>query len=168
MPLMDHIERRVSATFLIMSYSGRVTMVNSLLSSIATFTMCSIQLNPKILEHVEKIRRHCLWNKKTDDGEKCNSLVAWDMVCRPKKKGGLGILNLKLQNQGLLQKYLHKFYNKIDTPWVYLIWNSYYTGKVPHAMSPSGSFWWRDIFKLTPIYRGITNIIIGDGSTTLF
>jgi hypothetical protein len=168
MPLVDRIERRVSATFLMMSYSGRVTVINSLLSSIATFTMCSIQLNPKILEHVEKIRRHCLWNKKTDDGEKCNSLAAWDMVCRPKKKGGLGILNLKLQNQGLLLKYLHKFYNKTDTPWVHLIWNSYYFGKVPHTMSPCGSFWWREIFKLTPIYRGITKILIGDGSTALF
>jgi hypothetical protein len=39
MPLVDRIERRVSATFLMMSYSGRVTVVNSLLSSIATFTM---------------------------------------------------------------------------------------------------------------------------------
>jgi hypothetical protein len=31
------------------------------------------------------------------------------MVCKPKKKGGLGILNLKLQNEALLLKYLHKF-----------------------------------------------------------
>lgn len=111
MPLVDRIERRISATFLMMSYSGRVTVVNSLISSIATFSMCSIQLNPKILEHVEKIRRHCLWNKRTE-GEKGHALAAWDMVCVPKKKGGLGILNLKLQNQGLFLKYLHKFYNK--------------------------------------------------------
>jgi hypothetical protein len=48
--------------------------------------MWSIQINPKILEHVEKITRHCLWNKKTEYGEKCNSLAAWDMVCVPKKK----------------------------------------------------------------------------------
>jgi hypothetical protein len=69
-----------------MSYSGRVRVVNSLLTSIATFTMCYIQLSPKILEHVENIRRHCLWNKKTDDGDKCNSLATWDMVCVTKKK----------------------------------------------------------------------------------
>jgi hypothetical protein len=59
-----------------MSYSGRVTVVNSLLTSIATFTMFSIKINPKILEIVEKIRRHCLRNKKSEDGEKCNSLAA--------------------------------------------------------------------------------------------
>jgi hypothetical protein len=49
MPLVDRIERRVSATFLMMSYSGRVTVVNSLISSISTFAMCSTQLNPKFL-----------------------------------------------------------------------------------------------------------------------
>jgi hypothetical protein len=54
MPLVDRIERRVSANFMLMSYSGKVTLVNSLLTSIATFTMCSIQLNHKILEHIEK------------------------------------------------------------------------------------------------------------------
>jgi hypothetical protein len=131
--------------------------------------MCSIQLHPKILEHIEKIRRHCLWTKKNEEGEeKFNSLVAWDKVCRPKNKGGLGILNLKIQNDGLLLKYLHKFYNKVDTPWVSLVWNKYYTDQVPHAAGPCGSFWWKDICKLMPIFRGITHCQIGDGRSVLF
>jgi hypothetical protein len=33
------------------------------------FAMCSIKITPKILEHVEKIRRLCLWNKKDENGE---------------------------------------------------------------------------------------------------
>jgi hypothetical protein len=31
-----------------------------------------------------KISRHFLWNKKSEDREKCNSLAAWDMACKPK------------------------------------------------------------------------------------
>jgi hypothetical protein len=130
--------------------------------------MCSIQIPPKILEHIDKLRRHCLWNKKTDEGEKCFSLIAWDKVCRPKKKGGVGVLNLKLQNEALLLKHLHKFYNHEDVPWVTLLWKSYYQEKVPHAMLPVGSFWWRDIFKLTPLFRGIASCQVGDGTTVLF
>jgi len=168
MPLVDRIERKVSASFLMMSYSGRVSVINSLLASIATFAMCSIKLPEKIINHVEKIQRHCLWNKKTEDGEKCYSLAAWDKICRPKKKGGLGILNLRVQNDGLLLKYLHKFYNKVDTPWVTLIWNTYYTDKIPHALSPRGSFWWKDVFKLSHIFRGIALSSIGNGTSTLF
>jgi hypothetical protein len=85
MPLVDQIERKVSASFMLMSYSGKVTLINSLLTSILTFSMCSLQQHPKILEHVEKLRRHCLWMRKSQDGEeKHSSLASWDMVCRPK------------------------------------------------------------------------------------
>jgi hypothetical protein len=53
MPLVDRIERKMSATYMMMYYSGRVTIINSLLTSIAMFAMCSIQIPPKILEHIE-------------------------------------------------------------------------------------------------------------------
>ena len=168
MPLVDRIERAMTAKFLMMSYSGRVTVINTLLTSIATFTMCALKVPPKILEHIDKIRRHCLWNKKKEDGEHYNSLIARDKVCRPKNKGGMGVLNLKIQNEGLLLKHLHKFYNKLDTPWVSLVWQTYYTDKVPHSTDLCGSFWWRDICKLSPIYRGISKCTIGSWDTILF
>jgi hypothetical protein len=45
-------------------------------------------------------------------------LAKWDTVCLPKKNGGLGVLNLRVQNQALIIKFLFKFYNMKDTPWV--------------------------------------------------
>jgi hypothetical protein len=67
-------------------------------------------------------------------------LVAWEIVMKPKEKGRLGVLNLRLQNDALLLKHLHKFYNRVDVPWVHLIWSRYYTSKVPHAAREAGSF----------------------------
>jgi hypothetical protein len=58
----------------------------------------------------------------------------------PKKKGGLGVMNLELQNDALLLKYMDKFMNKADIPWVDLVWHSHYNGKVPHASPKTGSF----------------------------
>ena len=78
------------------------------------------------------------------------------------------MLDLTVQNDALLMKSLHKFYSRNDTPWVHLLWNTYYTGKVPHAMSPRGSFWWRDVFKLSPTCRGITECKVLLGSSVLF
>jgi hypothetical protein len=49
---------------------------------------------------------------------KGSALVAWKKVCRPKNQGGLGVLDLSIQNKALLLKNLHKFYNKHDVPWV--------------------------------------------------
>ena len=130
--------------------------------------MGTLRLPPKIIAQLDKIRRHCLWNKKTDTGEKCNSLAAWPMVRRPKKSGGLGILDLHVQNDALLLKLLHKFYNQHGTPWVNLIWNTYYTDIVPHATEPCDSFWWRDLIQLMPIYQGVTQTNVRNGTTALF
>jgi hypothetical protein len=49
-------------------------------------------------------------------------LAAWKQITRPKQEGGLGILKLKAHNDALLMKSLYKMYNKLDIPWVKLIW----------------------------------------------
>lgn len=56
-------------------------------------------------------------------------LAAWSLVTRPKKEGGLGVLNLTTQNDALLLKSLHKFFNKSDCPSVSLIWNNHYRNR---------------------------------------
>lgn len=87
---------------------------------------------------------------------------------KPKEKGGHGVINIRLQNDALLMKQLHKFYNKADVPWVKLIWNRYYQGKVPHECRELGSFWWRDVMRLNTTYRRIARCTLGDGSTVSF
>lgn len=62
------------------------------------------------------------------------------IVLKSKNKGGLGVLNLRLRNDDLLLKHLHKFYNKGDIPWVHLIWDKYYRSKVLHATREVVSF----------------------------
>jgi hypothetical protein len=64
LPLVDRIERRVSTTTLVMSHAGKLTYVNAILTSIATYAMCTIEINPKIMGHIEKIRRRVVWSKK--------------------------------------------------------------------------------------------------------
>ena len=59
-------------------------------------------------------------------------MAAWNLVMKPKDKGGLGIINLSLQNDALLLKQLDKFYRKENTQWVKLIWQKYYYEGVPH------------------------------------
>lgn len=108
-----------------LSHGSKLQLLKSVLTSMIIYPMCTIKLPLKLIEHLDKIGR-CLWRKKTGNGEACNSLAVWDIVCRLKKKGGLGIINLQVQNTGLLPKHLHNFYNKKDVPWVNLVWATYY------------------------------------------
>ncbi|XP_073363407.1 uncharacterized protein [Aegilops tauschii subsp. strangulata] len=167
-PMVCKAERRITAAMSLMSYAGKLALVNSLITALAIYPMGTLKLPPKIIEQLNKIRRYCLWKKKTEDAEKCTPLAAWDMICRPKKCGGLGVLNLRIQNEALLLKMLRKFYNHHDIPWVNLIWHSYYNGLVPHAAKPSGSFRWKDLIKLMPTYRGVTTVRVNSGDTALF
>lgn len=151
-----------------MSYGTKLSLLNSIITSLAMFAMCTIRIHQKILAQLDKTRRHCLWNKKTKVRDKCHSLAAWDMVCRPKKHGGLGVLNLKIQNDALLMKFFHKFYNRHNIPWVDLIWNTYYADTILHATDPCGSFWWKDVMQLSPIFRVVSSVWINYGSSVLF
>src|SRR3954470_11920256 len=81
--------------------------------------------------------------------------------------GGLGVLDLNVQNSALLLKNLDKFYNHKDIPWVHLIWNTYYcNGKLPRR-SLEGSFWWKAHLKLIDIFKGIAKCLVGNGKSTL-
>jgi hypothetical protein len=85
------------------------------------------------------------------------------MICLPKDQGGLGVLQLESQNEALLRKNLHKFFNKENIPWVQLIWEKYYrNGKLlNHTMK--GSFWSRYILKLLGKHKGLASMSVKRG-----
>jgi hypothetical protein len=96
------------------------------------------------------------------------ALVAWEKICRPKNQGGLGVLDITVQNIALLIKNLHKFYNRLDIPWVNLIWDSYYSNNSLPGKNSEGSFWWKAHLKLVDLYKGKGKCVIGDGKTAYF
>jgi hypothetical protein len=166
-PIVDQLERRLNASARFLDYGGRLQLVNSVLSTLPNHYLCSLKVHKSIIKIADRSRRHCLWAKE-EDSHSVHSLAAWELVCRPKKHGGLGIVNFELKNKALLLKQLHKFYCKEDIPWVKLVWSLYSANAPPHAQSKRGSFWWRDIFSLVNIYRSITTSKVGMGDTILF
>jgi hypothetical protein len=164
---MDRVERRLSACSTWLSYSGRLEMVNSSITPITTYAMCTIKLPKGVIENIDRARKQCLWRGNDANRKKGGNLVAWEVVMQPKEKGGLGVLNLRLQNDALLMKHLSKFYNHANIPWVQLIWNKY-SSKVPHAAREVGSFWWKDILRLNTIFRNISKCELGNGASVCF
>lgn len=129
--------------------------------------MCTIKLPKGVIENIDRARKQCLWRGNSEK-KKGGNLVAWPVVMQPKDKGGLGVINLKLQNDALLMKHLSKFYNKEDIPWVQLVWSRYYSNKVPHTAREVGSFWWKDVLRLHSLFRQIARCQLGDGSSVSF
>jgi hypothetical protein len=139
-PVMNKMERQLSSISSLLTHAGRIQLVNSALSSSPTYSMCSDSLPSIVHDYFYRIKRHCMW-RSTEVNARSKPMVAWKKCTKPKRKGGLGIINLKSQNKALLMKHLDKFYNKKDIHWVKLIWNPHYSnGDVPHASKEKGSF----------------------------
>ena len=149
-----------------LSDAGRLQLTNAVLIALPTFAMCTFPLPKTMIKQIDKFRKHCLW-RGSDLSRKKPSKAAWLLVYAPKPDGGLGVINLAVQNESLLLKHLHKFYNKVDIPWVQLVWGHCYSqGKLPYqGRRIRGSFWWLDILKLQDDYKGMAMVSVKDGST---
>jgi hypothetical protein len=107
--MVDRMERRLSAISSLLAYGGRLQLIQSCLSSMPIFFLCTLSILVGIIKQLNKIIQQCLWRKKKGECTTTQSLASWEMICKPKRNGGLEILDFKLQNEALLLKQLHKF-----------------------------------------------------------
>ena len=55
-------------------------------------------------------------------------MTRWDVICRPKDQGGLGVEDLEIKNKCLLRKWLHNILTE-DEVWQELLRNKYLHSK---------------------------------------
>ena len=87
-----------------LSRGGRVTLIQSVFAALPIYYLSLFKAPIGVLNTLEKLMRDFLW----DGGDLVGGehLVDWEVVCRAKEKGGLGIGNLRKRNKVLLMKWL--------------------------------------------------------------
>jgi hypothetical protein len=165
-PLVCRLERKLSASSSFLSQGARLQLITSALASMPLHFLCTLHIPPGLTKQFDRILWQRLWRDKLDEPKQ--SLAAWDLVCLAKKNGGLGIVNFQKKNVALLIKFLDKFYNHLDIPWVNLVWHAHYSDKIPHVQNLCGSYWWRDVMKQEDNFRGVASVKHGRGDTFLF
>jgi len=96
---------------------------------------------------VDKIRRSFLW-KGTPEANGGHCLVQWSKVKRPKKLGGLGVLDLEMFSRALRLRWLWFQWTESDRPWV--------GGAIPV----------NEVDK--QLFRACTRVQLGNGNTAQF
>jgi hypothetical protein len=110
MPMVSRVQIRLYGIIDFLNYSGKLQLVKSVAGSFPIFFMCCLDVPINIKYQMIKYMRHCLWRERNNDVQATrNALVAWDKICRPKDEGGLGFLNLEVQNKALLLKNIGNF-----------------------------------------------------------
>ena len=96
--------------------AGRRELVRSVLSAIPIYMLTSLKAPKQLLQDLDKLRRRFLW---AGDGEitggKCK--VAWPLVARPIRHGGLGIIDMERFSRALRLRWLWLTWSSTDRPW---------------------------------------------------
>ncbi|XP_057456943.1 uncharacterized protein LOC130747902 [Lotus japonicus] len=97
------------------SLSGRLTILKAALNSIPVYWMSLFKAPRGVIMEVEKIFRAFLWGKE-ERGKKM-VWIPWNMICKSKAKGGLGLGHLAWKNKALLLKWAWRYGVEVDSLW---------------------------------------------------
>lgn len=61
MPMIKRIESRLTCFSSMLSYGGKLQLVNSVFSTLPTFQMSTFMLPKGVIAQIDKYKRHCLW-----------------------------------------------------------------------------------------------------------
>ncbi|XP_074266789.1 uncharacterized protein LOC141590074 [Silene latifolia] len=135
-----------------LSYSGRLVLIQSVLSQLHVYWARIFVIPITVLDRVTAICRNYLWSSSDQYGKAPS--VAWDAL-RPKKFGGLGIVNCRLWNQALIGKYTWWLACKSDHLWIKWVDHVYMKGRNWQDYVPSLqlSWTWRKICAVKDIFK---------------
>jgi hypothetical protein len=104
-------------------------------------------------------------SSQSDETKKKYRLIKWNIICRPKDQGGLGIEVLELKNKCLLSKLLFKILTE-EGMWQELLRNKYLKNRTLSHIeaNPTDSPFWKGLMRVKHdfIERGFFEV--GNGS----
>ncbi|KAL5801025.1 hypothetical protein ACOSQ3_032657 [Xanthoceras sorbifolium] len=163
--LVDRIIARVrSWTSRVLSFAGRLQLIQSVLFFIQMYWSSIFILPKSVVIKVETILRSFLW-KGLDLG-KGVAKVAWSSVCLPKEEGGLGIKSVECWNKAAISKHLWAVCSNLrSSVWVSWVRSTMLKGKNVWEVRCRGncSWSWRKILGLRCLVRRLMQFRVGNG-----
>jgi hypothetical protein len=145
-----------------LSYGGKLILLNACLSCIPTYAMSMYLLPKTVVKKIDIIRKRFFWRGGAN--KRKYHLVKWAVITKPKKKGGLGVKDLRKMNISLLCKWWWKLENE-EGLWQEIVRKKYKVkgGIVNLRNKPSNSPVWNDLIKIKGVYLAGRIMKIGDG-----
>jgi hypothetical protein len=141
-------------------------LTNSCLTSLPTYMMGFYLLPQGTHNQMDSVRSKFIWRGA---GTVFNHMVKWQVVCRPKEFGGLGIINTRIFNECLIAKWIWKIYKQKESLWVRLITAKYMPqGDFFKSNGRVGSQFWKSLHKLKHLFKWVAIHKVGNGRITQF
>ncbi|XP_058759850.1 uncharacterized protein LOC131633146 [Vicia villosa] len=130
-------------------------------------------------KEIRSLQSNFLWSGNVS--KRSIHWVSWEIACKPKDKGGLGIRDVREVNRAILLKWKWRILTEKDTIWSRFIELRYTNPKLKvqatgeEVGNPDDSIWWRDVIKndlslesFEHGFSGCVKSIPNDGKSTLF
>lgn len=85
-----------------LSWAGQITLAQSMLSSMSVFHMQLQKLPSRIYKESDKSVKQCVWGLIA--AKRQIHLLRWDVFCRRKERGGVGLKKSEVMNKAFLAK----------------------------------------------------------------
>jgi len=164
----DRFERRLSSwKSKLLSYGGRLTLINSVLSNLSVYMLSFFEIPKEVVKKLDFYRSHFFW--QGDGHKKKYRLTKWNVLCRSKDQGGLDIIDLETQNKCLLSKWLFKLVNE-NGVWQQLLKNKYLGSKTLSQVEkkPGDSHFWSGLMKVKQHFLQWTQFKVLNGKQVHF
>jgi hypothetical protein len=149
-PLLDSLRKRLGAWGnRYVSLGGRVVLLNSVLNAIPIFYLSYMKLPIHVWKKIRRLQREFLWGGRRDKTR--IPWIKWDVVCLPKRMGGLGVRDVRVVNISLLAKWRWRLLSNDNAIWKDVIRCKYgeaAIGKVElgdNCKPWFSSLWWKDV-----------------------
>nr|KYP57877.1 Putative ribonuclease H protein At1g65750 family [Cajanus cajan] len=143
--IIDKVSQRLASwRGKLLNRAGRVTLVNSVVAAIPSYTMQFQWLPQTICDALDREARQFIWS---GDGTRKLHLARWDIVTRARRHGGLSVRIARLQNIALLGKLLWDVGHREDKIWVQFVLNKYPGATLQHRLDVKGSNFWSALAK---------------------
>ncbi|KAL4388297.1 hypothetical protein GQ457_09G027380 [Hibiscus cannabinus] len=124
-PIVDKFSYRLASWKSVsLSFGGRIVLLKSVLFSLPIYYMSLFKLPMSVYRKLTSLMANFLWGGSVD--KRKIHWVKWADVCLPKTLGGLGLIDLEVQNRALLGKWIWKFANSKDCLWQNIIVSKYH------------------------------------------
>jgi hypothetical protein len=163
-PVEDRFEKKLSSWIgKMLSYGDRLVLINSVLTSLPMFMLSFLEIPKGVRKRLDFFRSRFFW--QSDGHKRKYRLTKWNIICRPKDQGGLGVEDLELKNKSLLAKWLDKLINE-EGMWQELLHNKYLNSKTLTQVSakPTDSPFWRGLMNVKEEFLARGSLILVMGS----
>jgi hypothetical protein len=114
-------------TYRSLNLVGRLILTKMVLQAIPTYMMFVFLTFKGIIQKIRTIQRDFLWQGA--ETKKKWALVAWEEVCKPKFKGGLGLQDPQVTNEAYGEKIWWQWVKQTSTWWENL-WKAKYAPNI--------------------------------------